>query len=420
MDLVKTYGNIIQKNIDAHPVAARRMINVGLGLEKFRTTKLADKRTPYASRELNTLAVEKIRRGLMHPEKAAWTNLFTPVEILQCFDLNCLSVEAISSFLSGFTIEDAFIHHAEGKGLAASLCSYHKCFLGAYFSGILPVPKLAVTTSIACDANFNTFRLAGKKANIPVICLDVPFDSSLEGEEYLIRQLNDLIRSLEEITGIKFDIDLLRVILRQENESKRHYIQALTKKAKKLWPTTLTLQMYELFATHLSIGTKETLSFFRNFDKEIDTMPDFNGKRLFWVHLIPFYHPVIKDALNYSDAFQIQAMEMNLDNTKPLDPKDPIRSLAKKLIGNLYNRPFEEKEKLVLKAARKTGADGIIHFCHWGCKQSIGGVMRLKEAMRKAGIPFLILDGDAIDRMNDTPGQIKTRLEAFLELLDKE
>lgn len=417
MDLVKTYGNIIRKNLETHPVAARRMINVGLSLENFRVQAFSDKRMPKASKELNSLAVNKIREGLKTPEKTAWTNLFTPVELLQCFDLNCLSVEAVSSFFSGFTIEDSFIRYGEGKGLAPSLCSYHKCFLGSFFSGVLPVPKLAVTASTACDANFNTFRLAGKEARLPVFYLDIPGIRSEEAVDYVVRQLHALLGSLEKLTHRKFDIDLLREILQRENESKRLYLQFLKKKAKKAWPTTLTLQMYELFATHLSIGTAESLHFFRSLCKEIDHMPDFHGKRLFWVHLIPFYHPVLKDALNFSDAFQLQGMEMNIDNTKPLDLKDPIRSLARKMIDNLYNRPFEYKEKLVLKAVQHTNADGVIHFCHWGCKQSIGGVMLLKEAMKKAGIPFLILDGDGIDRTNDTPGQIKTRLEAFLEMI---
>ena len=34
------------------------------------------------------------------------------------------------------------------------------------------------------------------------------------------------------------------------------------------------------------------------------------------------------------------------------------------------------------------------------------------------GIPMLILDGDGMDRRNSHDGQIRTRLEAFLEMLD--
>ena len=44
----------------------------------------------------------------------------------------------------------------------------------------------------------------------------------------------------------------------------------------------------------------------------------------------------------------------------------------------------------------------------------------MREALKAADIPLLVLDGDAMDRRNSHDGQIKTRLEAFLEILDKE
>lgn len=47
-----------------------------------------------------------------------------------------------------------------------------------------------------------------------------------------------------------------------------------------------------------------------------------------------------------------------------------------------------------------------------------GGSILLKEKMQEMEIPMLILDGDGIDRRNSHDGQIKTRLEAFLEMLD--
>ena len=64
--------------------------------------------------------------------------------------------------------------------------------------------------------------------------------------------------------------------------------------------------------------------------------------------------------------------------------------------------------------------DAVIQFCHWGCKQSSGGSVLLKERLQKKGIPMLILDGDGIDRRNSHDGQIKTRLEAFLEMIQQE
>ena len=418
MDAIKTYGNYIKQYSEAHPAVSRKMIDVGLRLEQARVRFLSDKRMPSAYRMLNSLAVRMIRKGLANPKDTAWTNLFSPVEILQCFDLNCLSLEAISSFFSGFTIEDHFINLAEGAGIAPTLCSYHKCFLGAMLSGVLPVPRLATTTSTVCDANFNTFRLAQQKTGLPVFYLDIPAEESPDSIRYTVLQLEKLISFLEEHTKKKFDIDRLREMLRRENLSHKHYLRYYREKKTRSYPTTLTLQMYELFATHLSIGSEESLRFFRSLHEEIKAFPEFHGKRLWWVHLLPFYHPILKDTLNFSEDYQIQGFEMNLDYTKELDENRPLESLAKKMIRNLYNRPFQEKQEFVVKAAKALNCDGVIHFCHWGCKQSIGGVTLIKEAFDRAGIPMLILDGDGIDRRNDMPGQIKTRLEAFLEVLD--
>ncbi len=67
--------------------------------------------------------------------------------------------------------------------------------------------------------------------------------------------------------------------------------------------------------------------------------------------------------------------------------------------------------------AKELGSDGVINFCHWGCKQSSGGAMILKDTLREADIPLLILDGDCIDRRNSHDGQIRTRFEAFAEML---
>ena len=44
---------------------------------------------------------------------------------------------------------------------------------------------------------------------------------------------------------------------------------------------------------------------------------------------------------------------------------------------------------------------------------------RATAALRQHGVPMLILDGDALDRRNSHDGQVKTRMEAFFELLEK-
>lgn len=96
----------------------------------------------------------------------------------------------------------------------------------------------------------------------------------------------------------------------------------------------------------------------------------------------------------------------------------PSTLLAKKIIHNLYNGSYDHKAQMVGRLADMLHPDAVIQFCHWGCKQSSGCSVLLKERIQEKGIPMLILDGDGIDKRNSHDGQIKTRLEAFLEMLD--
>lgn len=417
MGAVQTYGNIIKKYAPEHPVAARRMIVAGLALERFRTRHLADKHLPAAYRYLNTYAVDQVLQGLKHPDRTVWANIFSPVEILQCFDVYTLSVECLSSFLSGFTIENYFLDYAEHVGIAPTLCSYHKNFIGAVDSKVIPPAAFAVTTSTICDGNINTFRHLADKHKVPAVLLDIPEHWSPEAEAYVVDQLKDLICKLEDTFHRHMDGQKLAGILERENASKASYERTLKMMRTKSYPSTLTLQMYMLFANHLNIGTPEILNFYRQMEAEVSAAPQFHGTNIFWVHLLPYYQETLKSYFNGSSEYQIQGIEMSLDYREKLDPAHPLESLAKKMINNIYTGSYERKADLVQEIAKDIQPDGVINFCHWGCKQSSGGVMILKEKMQEIDMPLLIIDGDGMDRRNSHDGQIKTRFEAFLEVI---
>ena len=417
MSINQTYGNIIKKILPEHAKAAENMIKFGLVYEKFRSKHLAPKELPAAWHDLNSYAVGEVLAGLRHPEQTVWANIFSPVEILQCFGLHTLSVECLSSFLSGFTIEDYCLDYAENEGIAPTLCSYHRNFIGAADCRIVRPPAFSVTTSTICDGNLNTFRYLSEKHQIPFYLLDVPEHWSPEAEAYLVGQLEELIAALEDTFSRRFDEAELSVILARENESKASYERTLRLMKHKAYPSTLTLQMYMLFASHLYIGTKEILRFYLQMEAEVAAAPEFEGTNLFWVHLLPYYQETLQQYFNLGKDYQIQGIEMNLDYREPLDTAHPLPALAKKMINNIYTGSYERKANLVQEIVREIEPDGVIQFCHWGCKQSSGGAMILKEKMQEIDMPFLILDGDGIDRRNSHDGQIRTRFEAFLEVL---
>ena len=145
MDYVKKYGELIKDKAGVKPERARSMIRLGLRAENARTKLLPNKEMPKAFRMLTHLAMESVMKALDHPEKSCWTNIFAPVEIMQCFGLQCVSMECLSSFMSGFKIEDYLIDYAQNEGIASTLCSYHKNFIGGVDSGVLPKAAMSVT-----------------------------------------------------------------------------------------------------------------------------------------------------------------------------------------------------------------------------------------------------------------------------------
>lgn len=71
-----------------------------------------------------------------------------------------------------------------------------------------------------------------------------------------------------------------------------------------------------------------------------------------------------------------------------------------------------------VRRAKEVRADGVILFCHWGCKQTLGLSQLAKQRLEDEGLPTLVLDGDGCDGRNVADGQMVTRVNAFLEQLE--
>ena len=82
---------------------------------------------------------------------------------------------------------------------------------------------------------------------------------------------------------------------------------------------------------------EECLEFFQKLEKDIDSYPDFHGKGVLWVHLMPYYQETLKGYFNYQEKYYLKACEMNLDYMEELDTAHPLNALARKMLNNLYN-----------------------------------------------------------------------------------
>ena len=77
-----------------------------------------------------------------------------------------------------------------------------------------------------------------------------------------------------------------------------------------------------------------------------------------------------------------------------------------------------ERVEIRRRMARDFRVDGAINPCHWGCRQGTGARGIISEGLKDIGVPVLNLEVDCVDDRNFSEGQLRTRLEAFAEMLD--
>ena len=417
-DLVGKYGRMVDNRIEEHPVAARRMLLFGYYAKRFQLKHFPLKGLSPARNDLAVTSMNAVIAPLSRPEQSALVSIFTPCEILQAAGIHPMLAEAMSSYINGTKAERGFLETAQAAGLPETFCSYHRVLLGAIFSGVIPKPRFIFNTSLVCDANCLTFRLAAEHWKIPQFFLDIPYEQNEEAVCHVETQLREFTAFLKDVTGIQPSEEALKKHITMASRSMEAFSRAQKLKKGKYLSNDLTDEMYEVFANHVLLGTPEVERFALQLEKDIAAAQPSRGIRILWMHVIPYYQSDLRTMFNFSDRCQIVACDMNYDEYCRMDPEKPYESMARRLVYNAFNGPAQRRIERSLEMCRELEADGVVYFCHWGCKQTLASAQVARKTLEDAGYPTLILDGDGCDAGNMSNGQILTRMEAFLEMLE--
>ncbi|MEI6100623.1 MAG: 2-hydroxyacyl-CoA dehydratase family protein [Eubacteriales bacterium] len=419
MKVSETFGVIVNKNYLKKPVFTRSFIKLGFGIQNYLLKHKPNENHLPSQRYLTQLSMQSILNALRHPNHSALVNIFTPCEPLHAMGIHPLCAEGFSSYLTGGYSEKGFLEYAEQKGVPETFCSYHKALIGAVESNVLPQPRMFITTTTVCDANISSFRRIAAHYNIKEFVIDVPHEYSDESVSYVAAQIIQMVEYMQDTMHRKMNQEKFMQAISNSNGSICCYRAFLDELETKYFPTSASLQMFNLLPTHILMGTEDTRRFFEMQLADIGQCAPSPAKRILWSHVLPYYAQPVCDLFDFNPDVQLLVCDLSFDYLHEIDPRDPYKGMAVRLINNSMNGNFERKTEAVLQMSKKLQAQGAVCFCHWGCKQSAGGVYLLKHALEQEGIPALILDGDACDRRNSQLGQMETRLQAFIELLEK-
>ncbi len=416
---IKKFGEAVGDCLYTRPQTALSLLNAAYAVSGLQVKVLPDKRLLPHQKYAAIVNNHTIREPLINPDNSAVVNIFVPCETLQIMGISPQFLEGLAGFLNGAGSERAFIDYAENFGIPQTYCSYHKTLLGAALSGVVPKPRFIVNTTLACDANTSTFRLLADFWQAPHFTIDVPGEYSAETIAYVAAQLREMVSFIEDIMGKKLDGEKLKASMQRENRALKMYRAYLQELSGKYLPNDLSSEMYKFSFTHILLGTNEAQQYFQLLLKDVQNAAFSNGQtRILWVHTLPFWQDSIKNVFNFSNKYQLLCSDLNFDSLVEMDENRPYESMANRLLLNTMCGSVKNRAEKVLEMARLLRANGIIYFCHWGCKQTLGGAFLTKDLLEGEGIPVLLLDGDGCDRDNVNDGQMYTRLQAFLEILE--
>lgn len=385
---------------------------------------------PRATGVMAQAGLSLVRRAYSrrYRRRVVWTNVFAPTEILYAMDLLPFSLEAAAATAASLGLAGYLLDVAERNWYSSDSCSFHRCALGAALAGFLPAPAALLCTSHICDGAPKAFARCAEAAGRPLFVLDTPVvtggGAAAAAESYLARQIETAANEISRLTGSALRPERLREACRLSNEARRWMLECAALRRDRPAPVTGAQSLGFLFAVFTMQGSQAAVDVYRTLARELAARRR-DGRaavpretaRLLWLHLYPFYPNGVLTFLEQGHGAVVVAEEFTHVYWDDLDPHDPFASLARKCLSHFGYGEASRRARAVAALAQEYDVDGVIHFSHWGCRQSCGGVRLIKDELGRRGVPLLALDGDCVDRRSYAEGQTLTRLAAFLEML---
>ncbi|ACB85343.1 2-hydroxyacyl-CoA dehydratase subunit D [Natranaerobius thermophilus] len=382
-------------------------------------------RNPYPFRgikELTALGLDQTAKAYDDEQKVAFTTAFFPEEIVHALGCVPFAPEVAAATATSLNLSQELLKNSEKEGMSRDACSFHRVAAAGGPRDYFPIPDFFLASSHLCDGAPQLFRYLSQKYDRPYYFLDVPAQKDAQAVEYVAQQLEELIKEVTKNLNISLDEERLKEVIENSNRAREAqlYLNNIRKKYPGILPGAQAINL--VYLHFLCQGLEKTPDIYNILAEEIENKASKNehktdAPRILWSHLRPFYENDIFTILEQELEVNIVFEEMNQVYWPPLDPAKPYESLARKIINNPLVGPLDYRMDYLKQIIDDYSVDGIIHFSHWGCRHAVGAVPLLKQKAKDLNVAFLNLDADCVDRQNYFSGQVRTRLESFIEML---
>lgn len=354
----------------------------------------------------------------------AWCGVTAPFDLLNAMGVTSCFVEFIGAMLAATGMSDAYLDEAAHAGYAGDTCSYHRGVIGAMRMGLMPEPDFLIATSVPCTGGLAVMETLARHFKKDLFVLNVPLRQTDESVRYLADQIRAMATFVEDHTGRALDTKRLQKAIADTNEA-RALCEEVYFLARAV-PSPADGRVLSNFGVVMALlmGTRAGVDVARAYRDRFREMVNAGQGgiadeklRLLWIqNRIQFKNPLV-DILETSFGASVVCEELNDITWDPIDPDAPFESMARRAISIPFNGDVNRRIMHLQKLATDYRIDGAINPCNWGCRQGTGARGLIAEGLKEIGVPVLNLEVDCIDSRNFALGQIRTRLEAFTEML---
>ena len=395
----------------------------------------------------------RLARAPKTGEKNAYT--FVPgnlTELLRSFDLLPVlpEINALQSAMRGKSRE--YISLAEKLGHSEDVCTYVKCDLGMMKSGTvgptgepLPDPDVLLLSYTGCFTFMKWFEILRKEYDCPVAMLHVPYQGDGEITDamrtYVVDQLkNDVIPTLEKVSGKKYDEDRLKEMLARSAAAEDDLVHVLQSARNRPSPidsyfggvyyigpiftafrgtedavgyyAALRREVDERVAAGLGPVTPEGTMREENFRIVVEGPPNWTSFREFWKMFADEGAVVV--ASTYTKVGGVY------DTGFRHDPSRPLETLAEYCMGCYTNLNLPSRVDMLVKYIEEYEADGLLINSIKSCNSfSAGQLMILREVENRTGKPGGFVESDLVDPRYFSASNIKNRLESYFQMIEQ-
>ncbi|GAB4289179.1 MAG: hypothetical protein Kow0090_01790 [Myxococcota bacterium] len=372
-------------------------------------------------------------------EKIAWCTSVGPAELLYSMGFKVFFPENHAALIGASKNADRYITKATSEGFSPDTCSYMTSDIGAFLSGetplakfgmkCLPRPDILVFNTNQCSIVRDWFSHYAKRFNAPLIGINTPLTIDNLTDtiiDFVTKQYEELVPTLETVSGRKFDIDRFRETVELSREACGLWSSVLKTARNKPSPLTFFDGTIHMGPIVIMRGTQAAVDYYRELLKELEervasktgalTSEKF---RLYWDGM-----PIWGKLRSLSNLFAklescvVASTYCNSWAFDDFDQKDPFRSSAYAYSKLFIARSDDVKEAELEKLFKEFAVDGVIYHDTKTCPRNTNNHNGLQVRLfKKTGIPYIEIQGDMNDMRLFSEEQTYIMLETFRDQL---